>query len=317
MRITPITTLVAVAALAAPAAASAADIQTGVSAVQAHTTQANAALNRAVSLFKHGNVSLGSKAFTTSQKQLGLAQAAAAKLLEQAHSASAKAQAAQGEIDVTKQDHVAIVKLAALVPDATGNVQNQIAQAALGDTTGQNKALAVLAAVELNAPAQAQAGLARAVEAISTAAKSEVSAEANAMTDNSDSTTSADTLASAVKTAVSGQDTASAKLADLVGSGSTPAAALPGLQTAYDAVTAQQGSIASILSHLSSRMPASVQSFVSAIITQARSDARNMKNHRPTRPAGGQPSGTGTGSGSGSNPTSSGSSSNPIGISGR
>ncbi|HET9720078.1 MAG TPA: hypothetical protein VFP55_08385 [Solirubrobacteraceae bacterium] len=304
-RTVSLTTFAAVAALAAPAAASAADIQTAVSAVQSHTTHANAALTRAVSLFKHGNDSLGTKQFTISQKQLGLAQAAAGKLQAQAHTPSAKAQAAQAEIEVAKQDEASIVKLSALVPDASGKVQNAIAQAALSDTTAQNKALAVLAAVELRAPAQAQAGLARAVEAISTATQREVSAEANAATDNSDSTTSANTLANAIKTAVSGQGTASTKLAALVASSSTPAAALPGLEKAYSEVTTQQGSIANILSHLSARMPASIQSFVSAIITQARTNASNMQNNRPTPPTGGGAGSNPTGNGTGSHPTGS------------
>ncbi|HET8980751.1 MAG TPA: hypothetical protein VFN87_21545 [Solirubrobacteraceae bacterium] len=313
MRTVSISTLAAVAALGAPAAASAAGIQTGVSAVQAHTTHADAALTRAVSLFKHGSDSLGTKQFTISQKQLGLAQAAAAKLQTQAHTPSAKAQAAQAMIDVAKQDQVSITTLSALVPDASGKVQNQIAQAALSDTTGQTKALAVLAAVALNAPAQAQAGLTHAIEAISTATQSEVSAEANAAADNSDSTTSADTLASAAKAAVSGQNTASGKLSELIASSSTPASALPGLQKAYSAVITQQGSIANILSHLSSHMPASVRAFVGTIITQARGNASSMQNNHPTPPTGNGAGSHPTGSGTGSNPTGSGTSSNPTG----
>ncbi|HLI59734.1 MAG TPA: hypothetical protein VKV21_08725 [Solirubrobacteraceae bacterium] len=301
------------AALAAPAAASAASIQTGVSAAESHTTHADAALTRAVSLFKHGNDSLGTKQFAISQKQLGLAKAEAAKLQAQAHTPPARAQAAEAEIAVATQEKVSVQKLSALVPDASGYVQNAIAQAAHSDTTGQAKALAVLAAVELRAPAQAQAGLARAVEAISTATQREVSVAAHAAANSSDSTTSAGTLAQAVKAAVSGQDTASAKLAALVASSSTPAAALPGLERAYSEVTAQQSSIANLLSHLSSRMPASVRSFVSAIITQARTDARQMKNNRPTPPTSGGSGSHPTGSGTTSRPTTGGSTSHPTG----
>ncbi|HET9103245.1 MAG TPA: hypothetical protein VFN55_07800 [Solirubrobacteraceae bacterium] len=302
-RTASLTALAAAAALTAPAAASAASIQTGVSAAEAHTTHADAALTRAVSLFKHGNDSLGTRQFAISQKQLGLAKAEAAKLQAQAHTPSSKAQAAQAEIAVATQEKVSVEKLSTLVPSASGHVQNAIAQAAHSDTSGQAEALTVLAAVELKAPAQAQAGLARAIEAISTATQSEVSAEAKAAANNGDSTTSASTLAQAVKAAVSGQDTASAKLAALVASSSTPAAALPGLQKAYSEVTAQQSSIANLLSHLSPNMPASVRSFVSAIITQARTNASQMKNNRPTPPTGGPSGSHPTGGGTTTQPT--------------
>ena len=71
--------LIASGALALPAGANAADIQTAVSAVQAHTDRADAALDRAVALFGNNSDRAARKAFATSRKEIGLAKAAAAK----------------------------------------------------------------------------------------------------------------------------------------------------------------------------------------------------------------------------------------------
>ena len=70
-----------------------------------------------------------------------------------------------------------------------------------------------------------------------------------------------------------------------------PAESKPGLQKAYDAVTAEHGSVAVILSRLSDRMPAFVRTFVEKIITQARTDAQGMRENHPTGPPAGTPGG--------------------------
>ena len=59
----------------------------------------------------------------------------------------------------------------------------------------------------------------------------------------------------------------------------------------YDAVTAEHGSVADILSRLSDRMPPFVRTFVSKIITQARTDAKGMRTNHPTGPPAGTPGG--------------------------
>ncbi|UTI66798.1 hypothetical protein NBH00_11455 [Paraconexibacter antarcticus] len=177
------------------------------------------------------------------------------------------------------------MKLAKLLPRTHGTVQNQVAQTALTDTTGRDKALAVLAAVALAAPSQAQAGLAHAVQALSTDRSREVTADAKALVSDAVTPANKQTLATAVKADITGQTTAAAKLKQLLGASSTPDAAKPGLSKAYDAVSTEHGTLADILSRFSDRMPASIRSFVTSIVTHARTDARTMHENRPTPPS--------------------------------
>ncbi|MCA1699210.1 MAG: hypothetical protein LC790_10050, partial [Actinobacteria bacterium] len=60
--------LIASGALALPAGANAAGIQTAVGAVTAHTTRADAALDRAVALYTKNSDRAARKAYATSRK---------------------------------------------------------------------------------------------------------------------------------------------------------------------------------------------------------------------------------------------------------
>jgi len=86
--------LIAIGALALSAGANAADIQTAVSAVQAHTDRADAALDRAVALFETNSDRKARVAFAKSRKEMGLAKAAAAKARRQVDTPAENTQAA-------------------------------------------------------------------------------------------------------------------------------------------------------------------------------------------------------------------------------
>jgi hypothetical protein len=284
-------TLIAVGALAMPAAAGAADIQTAVTAVTAHTDRADAALDRAVAQFKSGSDRAARKAYATSRKEMGLAKAAAAKARRQAatpdeHAAAAAAAAVLG----TEQDQN-IEKLAAAVIPAGGADENKIAAAARADTQGREKAIAILTVLLAQVPEQARTGIAKAIAALSVDRVEETQIEAKVLVSKNVSEPNKRRLASAVKTSIDGQDKASDTLAALIASADMPAESKPGLQKAYDAVTAEHGTVADILSHLSDRMPAFVRTFVEQIITQARTDAQGMRENHPVGPPAGAPGG--------------------------
>lgn len=284
MRKSSLIGLAAAAALTVPAGASAADVQTGVDAATSHTTKADSALTHALTLFKGGDATRGSAAFAASRKEMGLARSAAAQARHAASTPADRALAAQAQVAVATQQDTDLVKLATLLPRAHGAVQNQVAQAALTDTKGRDKAIAVLAAVALTAPAQAQAGLAHAVQALSTDRSGEITADAKGLVSDTVTPANKQTVANAVKADVAGQTTAADKLKDLLSATSTPDAAKAGLAKAYDAVTAEHGTLADILSRFSDRMPASVRSFVTSVVTSARTDARTMHENRPAPP---------------------------------
>ncbi len=283
--------LIATGALALPAGANAADIQTAVQAVQAHTDRADTALDRAVSLFDKNSDRAARKAFATSRREMGLAKAAAAKARRQADTPSENTQAALAQVLVGAELGENIEKLAAALLPADGTDENKIAAAARADTQGREKAIAILTALMGQVPDQAKFGIARAIAALSQDRDDETQATGEALVSKDVSSANKRRVAGAVKVSVDGQATASATLAALIANPNMPAQSKPGLQIAYDAVTGEHGSVADILSRLSSRMPAFVRTFVEQIITQARTDAQGMRANHPTGPPAGTPGG--------------------------
>ena len=283
--------LIATGALALPAGANAADIQTAVKAVQAHTDRADAALDRAVALFETNSDRKARVAFAKSRKQMGLAKAAAAKARRQADTPAENTQAAQAQALVGAERGENIEKLAAALRPADGADENKIAAAARADTRGREKAIAILTALMGQVPDQAKFGIARAIAALSQDRDDEAQALAKALVSKHVSSANKRRVAKAIKVSVDGQNTAAATLAALIANPNMPAQSKPGLQIAYDAVTGEHGSVADILSRLSSRMPAFVRTFVERIITQARTDAQGMRENHPTGPPAGTPGG--------------------------
>jgi hypothetical protein len=289
--------LLVAGALAFPAAA-AAHIDVAVSSVRAHTDHADAALERAVALYEQNAQQRATRSLNRSRSQLGKATAEAAKLLRSADTPAERVAAARALRLVASQRHENIEQLVGVLPEATSSVENTIARAALTDTRGRDNALAILQALLGQVPADAVQGINRAIAALSTDRSAEVRVEARALTSARVSARAKRTVARSLARSVDGQTTAAEKLAQLIASPAIPQAAKPGLTRAYDAIIADHGSVADILSRFSDRMPAFVRSFVERVITQARQDARSMRDNRPTPPGqggttpGGPPTGT-------------------------
>ena len=74
---------------------------------------------------------------------------------------------------------------------------------------------------------------------------------------------------------------AGARLLELISSPDTPEAAKVGLQTAYDAVTAEQRSAGETLVRFSDRIPAAFRALVEQVATQARQSGESMGTSRP------------------------------------
>jgi hypothetical protein len=281
--------LIAAGALALPSGAAAADIQTAVSAVTKHTDRADAALDRAVALFEANSDRAARRAYAASRKQMGLAKAAAAKARRVADSPAEHALAAGAQATLAREQGENIEKLAAALLPADGADEARIASAARADTQGREKAIGVLTALLAQVPEQARTAIAKAIAALSLDRADETAIEAKALVSSKVSTTSKRRIAAAVRSSVEGQADASATLAALIASPDMPAESKAGLQRAYDAVLAEHGSVADILSRLSDRMPAFARTLVEQIITQARTDAQGMRDNHPTGPPAGIP----------------------------
>lgn len=283
--------LTAVAAVA-PAGVASADIQTGVENVRAHTSRADAALDRAVGLFERNADKRGSRELARSRRELGKATAEAAKLRRTAQTPKQRSAAARAAALVANQQDENLDQLVEVLDEVEGKVENSIAKAALSDTRGREKAIAVITALlERGVPDKAASGLARALGALAQNRDDEIQAEGETLAEGEVSEPNEHTVARALKANVEGQSSASDKLAQLIADESMPAESKPGLQRAYDAVAAEHGNVADILSRLSDSMPDSIRSFVEQVITQARSDAQEMRDNRPAPPSG-QPEGT-------------------------
>ena len=283
--------LIAGGALALPSSAAAADIQTAVSAVQAHTDRADAALERAVAQFAKDHDRAARVAFAKSRKEMGLAKAAAAKARRQAATPDEHALAALAQALVAAEQGQNIVQLLGALLPADGADENKIAAAARADTQGREKAIAILTVLLTRVPEQAKPGILKAIAALSQDRDEETQAAANALVSKQVSADNKRRVVAAVRSSVDGQDEAAATLAALIADPNLPAQSKPGLQIAYDAVTGEHGSVADILSRLSPRMPAFVRALVERIIMQARTDARGMRENHPAGPPAGVPGG--------------------------
>ncbi len=273
-------------ALAFPVGAGA-HIQTSVSSVKAHTNRADAALDRAVALFEKNRDGRAKQSFTSSRREMGQAKVEAARLRRAANSASGRAAAARAQVLVADQQDENVEQLTGLLDEVEGRVENAVAKAALADTRGREKAIAIITTLlDHGVPSGAASGLAEALAALSQDREQEVREGAKALVDEDVSKASKRKVARSIEVTLDGQQSAAQKLAELVASSTMPDASKPGLRRAYDAVVAEHGSIADILSRFSHRMPGYVRSFVEQVITQARDDAQSMQQSRPTPPTG-------------------------------
>jgi len=288
--------LVAVAAaFAVPGTASAGSIQTAIDSVKAHTDRADTALDRAVALYERNSDRRANAQLARSRTEMGLATAEAAKLRRAADSPSERAVAAAAHALVAGQQDENLEQLVDVLDEVDGRAEDSVAKAALADTRGREKAIAVISAlVGAGVSEQAAAGLAKALAELSTDRNQEITDKSRALGSSRVSSSAKRSVAKSVEASVRGQKKAAERLAALIADEEVPEAAKPGLQRAYDAVVAEHGTVADILSRFSDQMPASIRSYVEAIVTQARQNAQGMRENRPAPPAG-QPDGTPTG----------------------
>ena len=279
--------LATVAALA-PATSASAHLDVAVKTVKPHTDRADYGLDRAVAAYERNADRRGSRELARSRRELGKATAEAAKLRRPARTQKQRGDAARATALVADQQDENVEQLVGVLDEVSGRVENTVAKAALQDTRGRDKAIAIITAlIDRGVSEGAAKGLARALAALSTDRDGEVVEEVKALIGKDVGRAGKRTLARTVGANIDGQASAAEKLAALIADPDMPAESKPGLQRAYDAVSAEHGSAVFILARLSDRMPAFVRSFVAQVITRARTDAQSMRDNRPTPPTGG------------------------------
>ena len=252
--------------------------------VAVHTDRADAALARAVELFEANRDRRGARALKVNRAEIGKATVAAAKLLRDADSGAERRTAAKALRLVATTRDDAVETLVAAVEEASGRVDSAIAQAALSDTRGREKALAVLGALTDELPEQAQAGVAKAIAALSTDRAPEARAEAAAIASGAISTRAQRTLAKALEANLDRQVVAAETLRALIASDDVSGSGKAGLRRAYDAVTADHAAAAAAVGEFSDRMPEWARAFVEQVVAQAQEDATQMRENRPEPP---------------------------------
>lgn len=291
--VTAATSTLVAAALCLPISASAAT-SASVTTVRQHTTRADAALDRAVGLFASGRDVEAAKQFALSRREIGIATSQAAKLRRDADSSTERQQAAAAAKVVAAELDQNVEQLVGVLDEADGAVENRIAQAALADTRGREKSAGVLNALARRVPQQAARGVATALQSLARNRDDEVAAEVEALSSSEVSDSAKQAVASAVKANVAGQDVAAQRLAALIASDRMPSQAKQGLQRAYDAVIAEQQRSADQLEQAAAGMPESVRSTVLATVEQARGNARDLQDNRPSAPREATPTDPGT-----------------------
>lgn len=286
-------TMGALAAVAAvvPATSASAHINVAVSSVAVHTERADAGLDRAIKLFEQNADRSGSRELSRSRRELDRATAESAKLRRTAKTRNQRASAAGAAALVAGQQDGNVEVLVGVLDEVTSRIENTVAKTALFDTRGREKAIAVINAVLSGnrVSVQAKRGLARALTSLARDRDEEALREVQALVDSDVSSSAKRTVVRTLIANVEGQSRASNKLLELIADEDVPSQSKPGLQRAQNAVSAEHGSIADILSRFSDRMPAEVRSLVQQVVTRARTDAQSMRENRPTPPVGGAP----------------------------
>src|SRR5712691_7532771 len=145
--------LAAGALIALPALGSASP-QSALEQVKTHTDRAQSALTKAQTLFGKGKDAQAAQSFGRSRSELGIAASEAAKLIRTASTSAERVEAAKALRLVASQRARNLPTLAQLTIPAQGAVESQIAQAALADTTGRDKAIGILTSIAGKVPAQ-------------------------------------------------------------------------------------------------------------------------------------------------------------------
>lgn len=287
---TGLTAAIAAGALLVPAAAQA-DVQRGVASVKAHTTKADAALDRAVALYEADAAARGDRSLATSRREMAAAHRDAAKLRSSARTANQEAKAARAAHLVAAEQDENVEKLTGALDDAPAGSERKIASAAKADVTGREKALGVLTALLDEVPEQGRAGIAKAIVSLSTDRDDEVAEQTEALIDGEVGTQAKQSVADGLEANVEGQSKGAERLAGLIAGDDVPEQGKAGLRKAYDAVVAEHSGSTETLSAFADRIPATIRSFVEAVVTRARQDAQSMRDERPAPPSG-QPEGT-------------------------
>lgn len=278
----------AAAALALPASAAAESLATGVNAARAHTNRADAALDRAVRLWNRNSDRAAQRQFGQSRRELARAEANARRVERRANSDRERTVAAWVQRLVAEQRDDNVEVLTAALEEAQGRVERRVAQAALADTYGREKAMAVLdALLEEGVVARAETGVALALAALSQERGGEVARQAKALGSEEVSKASKRKVARTAAVNVKGQARAGGRLAELIADPDMPESSKAGLQRALDSVGKEQQAASATLSSVLDRLPAFVRSFVKAVVEQAHEDAQSMRENRPEPPTGG------------------------------
>lgn len=254
------------------------------STVRAHSQQAGAALDRAISLFERNADSRAVRHLYRSRAELAAGQRDVAKLRRGADTAAERATLARAEALIAERQAANVEELVGVLDEADGRVERKIAAFALRDARGRDKAIAVISSrIEAGVPVNAVKGLTRSLASLSANRDEEVEAQGEALADDDVSTQSKKLVARTLETTVEGQHTAAAQLSQLLASDEVPAQAKQALQTAYDQVAQEHGDVAATLDRFADRMPANVRTRVAQVTQRSSEQAQAMRENRPGR----------------------------------
>lgn len=263
--------------LAALAPAAGAHSKPSLSTVLAHTRAADRALDRAVANFNAHALAAGRSDFGKNRRQIGLAVAEKAKLIQFATTPAERLAAAKAVIAVARQamaDERALARVARELRKGS-DLQLTVLRAAARDTARSN-ALAVVNELLASAPDAAQTGLTNAIVRLTLEHRSAAAQLARVVTSRSVGLRGKQISASALLTDVRGRARAINVLEGL--KPELPEAAQDGLDEALGAIANSLDSQANALEAVEAHAPAALRERIGAAITAAHAAADDARS---------------------------------------
>lgn len=258
--------LAAGAIAALPTAASAAPVSVG--DVAMHTTQADAALDRAAALLDRDRQGPALAALNRSRVALGQAQRLTDGMVGRARTDAARTRAAKAVQRVGQLRDRNLTQLVAMLQDSDPRADRAITRALLADTVARDTAIGVLQGlIDAGVAPRAEGGLARAIAALSGGRAQEVGDQAQALTELTLPRPAEVALARALSRNLAGQAQASAILAALLPQ--LPPSAQAEVQEALDLLNAQLEQAVQQVEAVTADLPPGVRDMVNGIVAQA------------------------------------------------
>ena len=256
------------ALIAIPATASAASGPSG-AVVKAYTVRADAAMDRAVSMFASDHDRAAMRQFRMSRAWLGRAKMMSARLAESAETDGQRTRAANAWRLVAEARDANLAMLLALLEKVDASTDRIVASALLADTKHRDAAIAVIQdLIDAGVTPKAESKLGELITSLTSGRVEEIGAQVNALAEIKLPTEAQKAVAMAIQSNLDSQARVAAVLDGLIPQ--LPAASRAQLQAALDLVYEQLEAAADAMDDVIDLMPPFVRPLIQRMLTDVK-----------------------------------------------